>query len=324
MLISRVSGSGEVCGRAPRAIIGATLRSVVRSASGRSSRSNMAMKVIGRALSVEHVVEELDLGILEHRDLARHRDLDRALAALLQRVAVGLELLAARVAAGERAALVAEMLVEQRAGEAERARVHRLAEQRLDLRRLLGVRRARHRLLAHDVVAERRERREEGEVERGAAPGRGRHVLGEALPVPGDAGGEHLERDRLDVDEVAHRDLARLRAAGRDADAAVAHDHRGHAVPGGGRQRAVPADLRVVVRVRVDEAGGDDQVGRVDDPAGGALRELADRRDLSVRDRDVGVARRRAGAVDQLAVLDEEVVGHGRPVYRTPAIRVGA
>ncbi len=52
MLISRVSGRGEVCGRAPRAIIGAALRNEVRTASEMSSRSNIAMKVIGRALSV--------------------------------------------------------------------------------------------------------------------------------------------------------------------------------------------------------------------------------------------------------------------------------
>src|SRR3954467_9964551 len=50
ILISRVSGSGEVCGRAPRAISGAQALSDVRSASEISSRSNMAMKVIGRPL----------------------------------------------------------------------------------------------------------------------------------------------------------------------------------------------------------------------------------------------------------------------------------
>jgi hypothetical protein len=48
MLISRVSGRGEVCGRAPRSIIGRARASEVRTASGRSSRSNMAMNVIGR------------------------------------------------------------------------------------------------------------------------------------------------------------------------------------------------------------------------------------------------------------------------------------
>jgi hypothetical protein len=47
---SRVSGSGEVCGRAPLAIIGAASRSVLRTASGMSSRSNRAMKVTGRPL----------------------------------------------------------------------------------------------------------------------------------------------------------------------------------------------------------------------------------------------------------------------------------
>ena len=51
MVSSRVSGRGEVCGRAPRAIIGRTFAIVSRSASGRSSRSNIAMNVIGRRLS---------------------------------------------------------------------------------------------------------------------------------------------------------------------------------------------------------------------------------------------------------------------------------
>ncbi len=80
-------------------------------------------------------------------------------------------------------------------------------------------------------MPERRERREEAEVERGLAPLGGVHVLREGLPVPGDAGVQHLERNRLDVHQVAHRDLARRRPARRDADAAIAHHHDGHAVP---------------------------------------------------------------------------------------------
>ena len=51
MLISRVSGRGEVCGRAPRAMSGAARLSVSRTASGMSSRSNIAMNVTGRLLS---------------------------------------------------------------------------------------------------------------------------------------------------------------------------------------------------------------------------------------------------------------------------------
>ena len=80
-----------------------------------------------RALG-EHEVEEFQLRLVHHADLLGHRDLDRALAAAAQRVAIGLQLLAARVAARKRAALVAEVLVEQRAREAEGAGVHRLAQ----------------------------------------------------------------------------------------------------------------------------------------------------------------------------------------------------
>ena len=40
----------------------------------------------------------------------------------------------------------------------------------------------------------------------------------------------------------------------READAAVAHDDRGHAVPAARREQRVPGDLAVEVRVHVDEA----------------------------------------------------------------------
>src|SRR6266700_2979080 len=108
--------------------------------------------------------------------------------------------------------------------------------------------------------------------------------------------------DALDIDQIAHRHFARFGPARRDADAAIAHHHRGDAVPGRGADRRVPADLRVVTGVRVDKAGRDDAIGGVDDPLGAVL-DLADLGDLAVRDRDVGMTARRAGAVDHCAVL---------------------
>src|SRR6185503_13067335 len=113
----------------------------------------------------EHEVEQLELGLVHHADLARHRDLDRALAALPERVAIGLELLAARVAARQRPALVSEMLVQQRARETERTLIDCFTQKRSNLCCLLRGGRALHRSLAHDVMPERGERREEREVE---------------------------------------------------------------------------------------------------------------------------------------------------------------
>ena len=75
------------------------------------------------------------------------------------------------------------------------------------------------------------------------------------------------------------------------------------------RAERVPEDLRVHVGVAVDEAGGDDQAVGVDDLAR-ALADAPDGGDAAVAHGDVGAMARQAGAVDQHAVLDQQVVGH--------------
>jgi hypothetical protein len=74
-----------------------------------------------------------------------------------------------------------------------------------------------------------------------------------------DARLERGERHALDVLERPEDQLAMRRPRRRDAEAAVADDDRRDAVPRGDREHAVPEDLRVVVRVDVDEAGRDDE-----------------------------------------------------------------
>jgi hypothetical protein len=158
-------------------------------------------------------------------------------------------------------------------------------------------------------VAERRQRCQKGQIQGRAAPLGGIQIFGEALPIPGDAPVQDRERNALDIDQVAHRDLARLGFAGRDAHAAIAHDDRGDAVPTRWADRRVPADLRVVMGVRVDEAGGDDEAGGVDR----LCRAVADSADIgnpAAHDSDIGAASRGAGAVDNSSALDQQVVGH--------------
>ena len=102
---------------------------------------------------------------------------------------------------------------------------------------------------------------------------------------------------------VRDEQLAVLGAARRDREAAVARDHRSHAVVRRRRQRRIPEDLRVVVRVDVDEARRDDLTRRVE-----LARRRSSRSPISVMhavgDRDVGGASRRAGAVDDGAALE--------------------
>ena len=104
---------------------------------------------------------------------------------------------------------------------------------------------------------------------------------------------------------------------GRDREAAVAGDDGRDAVEARRRERGVPEDLRVVVRVDVDEAGCDDVPARVELPL--AVEVGADGRDLAVRDRDVGARAGRARAVDDGATLDDEIGGHGVSCREEPA-----
>jgi hypothetical protein len=76
-----------------------------------------------------------------------------------------------------------------------------------------------------------------------------------------------------------------------------------------GRGDRVPVELHVVVGVDVDEARRHDQAVRVDDAPCFAF-DTADRADPPVAHRDVRGEAGQAGAVDDLAAADHEVVGH--------------
>lgn len=72
------------------------------------------------------------------------------------------------------------------------------------------------------------------------------------------------------------------------------------------------------MRVRVDEAGRDDEVRRVEDVRDAGLEgveiDRANVRDPSVAYEDVGGATGAARAVDQRAARDQEIEGTGRLV----------
>ena len=65
------------------------------------------------------------------------------------------------------------------------------------------------------------------------------------------------------------------------------------------------------MRVRVDEAGRDDQVGRIDNLLR-ALGDLADLDDLAARNRDIGAPRRATGTINDRSVFNQEIERHKR------------
>ena len=94
----------------------------------------------------------------------------------------------------------------------------------------------------------------------------------------------------------------------RDREPAVAGDDGGDAVEARRRERGVPEHLRVVVRVDVDEAGGDDAVAGVEDAI--AVEVRTDLGDAATGDGDVGPHARGARAVVHGPALDHRLVRH--------------
>src|SRR5216683_2665752 len=186
--------------------------------------------------------------------------------------------------------MVADMLPECSGREPHRSRRHRLTERRGDLFGLRGSCRTLHRLRSHYEIAKRGERREETEVDRGSAPLRCVEKLGKGFPVP-------------------RRDLARLGLTRRNTDTAVAHHDRRDAVPGRRAHDWVPADLSVVMGMRVDKARRHDKVGSIDH-ALAAFGHLTDFRDTVARDGDIAAKPRCTRAVDDRTVLDYQVISH--------------
>ncbi len=87
-------------------------------------------------------------------------------------------------------------------------------------------------------------------------------------PVPGKPASHRLVGDRLDPGHGEHRPIPHLRTHRGEPEPAVSDHHRRDAVPAGQRQVRIPEELRVVVRVQVDEAGRDDHPAGVEHPVG--------------------------------------------------------
>ena len=113
------------------------------------------------------------------------------------------------------------------------------------------------------------------------------------------------------LDILHHGDQAVVSAlgvlAGREADAAVAHDQRGNAVVRRGGTHGIPGGLAVHVRVHVDPARGKQVTGGVDLPRARAF-DLAHRDNASGLYRKVAVKRVAARAVHDTCVANQQVV----------------
>ena len=156
-------------------------------------------------------------------------------------------------------------------------------------------------VVAHRVDAQRAVADQEGAVDGGLCRV---NLVGEL----GEAGGEVL----LLLDDQRHPVADVGPDIGRGRDAAIAADHRRHALAGLHGHAGIVDQRRVVVRVHVDEARRHDLAGGVDFVVALQGARRLDRGDAIAFKGDVGGEQLPAGAVGHLAVADDDVVvGHG-------------
>src|SRR5437762_2573076 len=87
------------------------------------------------------------------------------------------------------------------------------------------------------------------------------------------------------------------------SSAAIFAVSSGHAVPTGAGHQRVPADLSIVMSMRIDKARRDDEIGSIDGLRR-RTRDLADLSNPASIDRNITASRRGASAVKDSAVLD--------------------
>ncbi len=126
----------------------------------------------------------------------------------------------------------------------------------------------------------------------------------EGLPVPAQARLERCEGHALHAGHHPHEVGRVLGSRGGEGEPAVAAEHCGDAMESRRRGCRVPAELRVVVGVQVDEPRRHDETSGID--LGGARLELVGGHDATVADGDVANRTVSAGAIDHEAALDQE------------------
>ena len=140
----------------------------------------------------------------------------------------------------------------------------------------------------------------------------GVEVLRERLELPRDAGVERRRVHVLDLLQRVGDEAAILGPGGGDGEPAVAGDHRGDPVVARRRERRVPEHLGVEVGVDVDEPGGDDLPGGLDDGGVRVLGDevLADADDHAIGKRHVGTTAGGTGAVHDSSPTDHSDITH--------------
>src|SRR5262249_17346098 len=130
-------------------------------------------------------------------------------------------------------------------------------------------------------------------------------ILSVALPLPLDAALHHLERNRLNIDQIPHENVPEFRSDRRHPNSTVAHDYSGDTVPGRAGDQWIPGHLSVVMRMWVNKSGREHEPVGVDSLGRSLTAMLTDRGNQAVFYRDATVKAGRPRPVTNTGVFDE-------------------
>ena len=142
-----------------------------------------------------------------------------------------------------------------RTGETDSARVERIEQFSLHRPQVIAACLLLECARAHDVRAQRRVPDVGGVVDRLGQLVHHIHVLPERCPVPADRGRHRLGGNILRARNVGDDQIALRGGTGRERESAVAHHHRGDAVPARATAQRIPEHLCIHVRMPVDKPG---------------------------------------------------------------------
>ena len=167
--------------------------------------------------------------------------------------------------------------------------------------------------LAHDEHPQGRVRQLRRDIDVEPPTGEVIEIVGKTPPVPGQPFGEDRERNVLDTLHQVDKPVVILRPTGGEADPAIAHHGCGHAMQRRGLQPLIPGRLTVIVGVNVHESRCDQQAPRVD-LVGARARDLADRDNQAIPDRDITLEGGGARPVHDRSAADHTIIlrRHGR------------
>ena len=146
-------------------------------------------------------------------------------------------------------------------------------------------------------------------------------IIGKAFPIPFHPLGERSAGNILDTLHQADQPIMLVLFRGRKADAAIAHDDRGDAMPARRPHLAVPRCLAVIMGMDVDKTWRDDFTRSIDLFAARGADLTHSGNDAAIH-RNVGDKARRARAIHHGSTANDQIMHIDSPHPKGEPIRL--